>query len=452
MFGFLKKKDVSPVPGAWRNAWRVISEPFSGAWQKNVTETQGDLLTYPTLYACIYRIASDFGKLPFTLRKREKSGVWVEVESPAYSPVLRKPNHYQTSAQFREHWMITKLVSGNAYLLKRRDDRGVVTQLYVLDPNRVIPMVSDSGAVFYQLQTDAINSLPEGYPADGLVVPASEIIHDRCMTIHHPLIGVPPMAAAYWPAVKNMKILRSATEFFANNAQPGGILYAPAGMTEEDGEALKKFWEENYTGSNAGKIAVVGADMKFTQFSMKSIDSQMVEQMKHSDEQICQPFGIPPFKIGIGSIPDGIDVDGLNQIYYSDALQTHIEHAELLLDEGLKISRPLGVEMDIEPLIRMDEGKRADVAVKLVGGGVETPNEGRLRFNHAPLVGGDTVYMQQQDYPLDQVRLNKIEQPAPEPAPAISEEDQRAIDEMRAYVATQKAIAAMRKSMESAHV
>src|SRR5690606_22088243 len=163
-----------------------------------------------------------------------------------------------------------------------------------------------------------------------------EIIHDRCMTIHHPLIGVPPMAAAYWPAVKNMKILRSATEFFANNAQPGGILYAPAGMTEEDGEALKKFWEENYTGSNAGKIAVVGADMKFTQFSMKSIDSQMVEQMKHSDEQICQPFGIPPFKIGIGSIPDGIDVDGLNQIYYSDALQTHIEHAELLLDEGLK--------------------------------------------------------------------------------------------------------------------
>lgn len=452
MFGFLKKKAVSPVPGAWRNAWRVISEPFSGAWQKNVTETQGDLLTYPTLYACIYRIASDFGKLPFTLRKREKSGVWVEVESPAYSPVLRKPNHYQTAAQFREHWMITKLVSGNAYLLKRRDDRGVVTQLYVLDPNRVMPMASDSGAVFYQLQTDAINSLPEGYPADGLVVPASEIIHDRCMTIHHPLIGVPPMAAAYWPAVKNMKILRSATEFFANNAQPGGILYAPAGMTEEDGEALKKFWEENYTGSNAGKIAVVGADMKFTQFSMKSIDSQMVEQMKHSDEQICQPFGIPPFKIGIGSIPDGIDVDGLNQIYYSDALQTHIEHAELLLDEGLKISRPLGVEMDIEPLIRMDEGKRADVAVKLVGGGVETPNEGRLRFNHAPLVGGDTVYMQQQDYPLDQVRLNKIEQPAPEPAPAISEEDQKAIDEMRAYVATQKSIAAMKKSMESAHV
>lgn len=452
MFGFLKKKAASPVPGAWRNAWRVISEPFSGAWQKNVTETQGDLLTYPTLYACIYRIASDFGKLPFTLRKREKSGVWVEVESPAYSPVLRKPNHYQTAAQFREHWMITKLVSGNAYLLKRRDDRGVVTQLYVLDPNRVMPMVSDSGAVFYQLQTDAINSLPEGYPADGLVVPASEIIHDRCMTIHHPLIGVPPIAAAYWPAVKNMKILRSATEFFANNAQPGGILYAPAGMTEEDAEALKKFWEENYTGSNAGKIAVVGADMKFTQFSMKSIDSQMVEQMKHSDEQICQPFGIPPFKIGIGSIPDGIDVDGLNQIYYSDALQTHIEHAELLLEEGLKISRPLGVEMDIEPLIRMDEGKRADVAVKLVGGGVETPNEGRLRFNHAPLVGGDTVYMQQQDYPLDQIRLNKIEQPAPEPAPAISEDDQKAIDEMRAYVATQKAIAAMRKSMESAHV
>ena len=56
----------------------------------------------------------------------------------------------------------------------------------------------------------------------------------------------------------------------------------------------------------------------------------------------------------------------------------------------------------------MDEGKKAEVATKLVGGGVSTPNEGRRRFNLPPLEGGDTVYMQQQDFPLDQVRKNKI--------------------------------------------
>jgi HK97 family phage portal protein len=442
-----KEKAMSPVSD-YRGGWRRISEPFAGAWQRNIDEKREDLITYPTLYACISRISSDIGKLPFTLRTKNESDIWVTVSNPSYDPVLRKPNPFQTASQFREYWLLTKLTQGNAYILKGRDQRGVVIQLYVLNPERVIPMVSDSGAVFYQLQTDALNGLPADYPAENLIVPASEIIHDRCMTVHHPLIGIPPLAAAYWPAVKNMKILRNATKFFANNAQPGGLLTAPAGMSEKDADKVKAYWDANFTGDSAGKVAVVGADMKFTSFAMKSIDNQMVDQMKYSDEQICQPFGIPPFKVGIGTIPAGLKVDDLNQMYYSDALQTHIEHMESLLDEGLKIKAPMCVELDLEPLLRMDEGKRADVATKLVGGGIETPNEGRLRFNRGPLEGGDTVYMQQQDYPLDQVRLNKIEPPVP-PEPEqtpISEEDQAAIDEAKAIVATNKAIQAMRKS------
>ena len=444
-----KEKAMNSLP-TYGGGWRRIVESFTGAWQMGAEESRSDLMTYPTLYACISRISSDIGKLPFTLRKLESDGTWATVTNPAYTPVLRKPNNYQTAAQFREYWALSKMTNGNAYILKRRDNRGIVVAMYVLDPERVLPMISDSGFVYYQLQTDALNTLPKDYPADNLVIPASEIIHDRCMTVHHPLIGVPPLAAAYWPALKNMKILRNATKFFANNAQPGGLLTAPAGMSEKDADQVKTYWNQNFTGDNSGKVAIIGADMKFTSFAMKSIDNQMVDQMKYSDEQICQPFGVPPFKVGIGSIPAGLKVDDLNQLYYSDALQTHIEHMESLLDEGLQISAPLGVELDLEPLLRMDESKRADVATKLVAGGIETPNEGRMRFNHAPLTGGDTVYMQQQDYPLDQVAQNKISEPTP-PEPEqipISEDDQAAIDEAKAIVATQKAIQAM---MESAN-
>jgi len=445
---------LSTIPGG-RDGWRRILEPFAGAWQRNVEETRGDLLTYPTLYACIFRISSDVAKLPFTLQERKSSGVWQEVANPAYSPVLSKPNGFQTQGQFREYWMISKLTHGNVYVLKRRDQRGVVIDLYILDSCRVMPMVSDSGEVFYQLYTDALNTLPKDYPASGLIVPASEIIHDRCMTLHHPLIGIPPLAAAYWPALKNMKIMRSATEFFANNAQPGGILTAPAGMSEKDAEAVKTYWNTNFTGANAGRVAIIGADMKFTAFAMKSIDSQMVEQMRYSDEQICQPFGVPPFKVGIGTIPSGLGVDGVNQMYYQDALQTHIEHMEALLDEGLKISRPLGVELDLAPLLRMDEAKRAEVETKLVGGKIKTPDEGRVRFNLPPTGGGATLWGQHQDYPLGTLAerndLNPAPLPAADPAPAlpapeISEEDKALLGEVRAFVATQKAVAAMRKA------
>jgi HK97 family phage portal protein len=460
----LKKRapeSLNAVSG-WRDGWRRILEPFAGAFQMNVEEKRGDLITYPTLYACIMRIATDGGKLPYGLRTRSTEGIWTPAINPAYDPVLRKPNGYQTANQFREYWLITKLTNGNAYILKRRDARNVVTDLYVLDPERVLPMVSDAGEVYYQLQIDPLNTLPEGYPAARLIVPASEIIHDRCITIHHPLIGIPPLAAAHWPALKNMKILRNATEFFANNAQPGGILTAPAGMSDKDAEDVKTYWSTNFTGTNAGRVAIVGADMKFTPFAMKSIDSQMVEQMRYSDEQICQPFGIPPFMVGIGTIPSGLGVDAVYQIYYQNALQTHIEHMESLLDEGLGIKAPLGVELDLEPLLRMDEAKRADVEAKLVGGKIKTPDEGRKRFNLAPTGGGDTLWGQHQDYPLGTLSERNDLNPAPvaeptaapdpEPtaAPELSDEDKAIIASARDIVDRQKAIEATQKAIQAA--
>lgn len=417
------EKALTPVAD-WRGGWRVISEAFAGAWQRNEEIKVGDLTCYPTLYACLNRIAQDIGKLPFLLKEEDDKGIWKVTKNPAYSPVLRNPNSYQTAQQFREAWVLSKLINGNTYVLKQRDERSVVVKLYILDPCRVIPMISENGSVFYQINYDTANNLlPASYPAQQLVVPASEIIHDRLNCFHHQLIGVPPLCAAHWPTAKNMKILKSATEFFGNNSQPGGILTAPAGMSQTDAETLKAYWNENYTGTNAGKIAVIGADMKFTPFAMKSADSQLVEQMRYSDEQICQPFGIPPFKIGIGSIPAGMKVDDINQLYYGDALQAHIEAMENLLDDGLKIERPLGVELDLWPLLRMDLGKQAEVETKLTGGGIKTPNEGRHAFGLEPLEGGDTVYMQQQDFPLDQVRKNKIvDAPAAPTAPTEDEE------------------------------
>lgn len=455
IFGFdITAKKAMHTVSDYRGGWRRILEPFTGAWQQNVEEKRGDLITYPTLYACLNRISSDIGKLPYTLQQTNQNGTSTTVENPAYSPVLRKPNAFQTQAQFREYWSLTKLTQGNAYILKRRDQRGVVVDLYVLDPERVMPMVSDAGEVYYQLYIDPLNTIPANYPAANLIVPASEIIHDRCMVVHNPLIGIPPLAAAYWPALKNMKILRSATEFFANNAQPGGILTAPAGMSEEDAKQVQDYWTANFTGANAGKVAIVGADMKFTAFAMKSIDSQMIEQMKYSDIQICQPFGIKPYKIGLEPPPSGWKSYDVNTEYYGDALQTHIEHMESLLNEGLKVTAPLSVELNLDPLLRMDEIAKATVETQLVGGKIKQPDEARLRFNLAPTPGGDTLWGQNQDYPLGILADRKEWDPAMQPpapaqdpqAPEISAEDKAMIAEARAIVATNKAIASMRRT------
>lgn len=458
-FGRSKTLNATPVPQ--RGWFHLIKESFTGAWQKNIEVSRGDLVCYPTLYACLMRRASDIGKLPFCLKKVDKNGIWQRYDSASFSPVLRKPNHWQTAQQFRELWSLSRDTQGNAYILKRRDDRGVVVALYVLDPCRVQPMVTDSGAVYYQLWIDALNSLPPNYPSDKLLVPASEIIHDRCITIHHPLVGVPPLSAAYWPAVKNLKILKSSTEFFANNAQPGGILTAPAGMSDDDAKAVQEYWGTNFGGENSGKVAVIGADMKFTSFAMKGIDSQLVEQMRYSDEQICQPFGIPPFKIGIGSIPAGLSVDAINLLYYDGALSAPIEAMENLLDEGLGLgvgsTANLGIWMDLDPLLRMDFGKQAEVESALVGGKIKTPDEARARFNLGPTGGGATLWGQNQDYPLgmlaDRATWDPQMQPAPAPAtPAPNVTNDATAEEVRRLTAElwqRKALDATREAINA---
>lgn len=434
--GFLQKA-LTPVAD-WRQGWRIISEAFAGAWQRNIVEKQGDLTCYPTLYACLNRLATDIGKLPFQLKELGPDGIWrVNTTNTSYWPVLRKPNGFQTQQQFREVWTLSKLQDGNTYVLKERDARGVVVRLYVLDPCRVTPMVSDSGAVFYQVNyPTAQNLLPAGYPNEQLMIPARDIIHDRMNCFHHQLLGVPPLCAAALAAGKNLKILRNSASFFANGASPGGLISAPAGMNDEDAAAVKKYWNENFQGENAGKVAVIGADMKFTPFAFKSSDSQLVEQLRYSDEQICQPFGIHPFIVGIGTIPAGLKTDDITNTYYQFALQGHIEAMESLLDEGLDITKnadgkQLGIELDLEPLLRMDVSKQAEVETKLVGGKIKTPDEARQRFSLAPTGGGNTLWGQNQDYPLGMLADRASWDPQmqapvptqPEPDEALSDDE-----------------------------
>src|SRR5690606_30264328 len=152
IFGFniTRSKSAKPVAD-WRRGWRVIHEPYTGAWQKNDELKRGDLTCYPALYACLNRITQDIGKLPFLLKKRSANGIWEVAENPAWSPVLRKPNGYQTAQQFREAWILSKLTDGNAFILLERDESRKVRRMYVLDPTRVEPLVSEAGRVFYRL-------------------------------------------------------------------------------------------------------------------------------------------------------------------------------------------------------------------------------------------------------------------------------------------------------------
>lgn len=412
------RKSLSPVDSR-RGWWPIVREAFSGAWQRNEEWSVDTVLAYHAVYSCITLISNDIGKLRPRLVKIDADGIWKESSPKDFSKVLLKPNRFQNHIQFKQWWITSKLVRGNAYALKQRDRFGTVVALYLMDPTRVQVLVAEDGGVYYQLSQD--NLVGGILEAASVTVPASEVIHDRMNCLFHPLVGVSPLFASGLAASQGLKIQNDSTSFFTNGARPGGILSAPGAIGDDTATRLKAYWDANYTGENAGKVAVLGDGLKFEAMRMTAVDAQLIEQLKWTAEVVCSTFHVPPFKVGLGAIPAGQKVGDLNQIYYTDCLQSLIEEMELCLDEGLALPDGFGAELDLDGLLRMDGATQVTTLASAVSGAIMTTNEARERMNLGPLKGGDTVYMQQQDFPLDQVRTNKIPvmgEPAPPALPA----------------------------------
>jgi len=415
--------------GTLQNWFGVIQESFTGAWQRNVEIRLGNVLTFHAVFACIDLISNDIAKMRLRLMEEDRDDITSEVDVPAFSPVLRKPNRYQTRVNFIKQWMSSKLTHGNTYVLKGRDERRVVTALYVLDPLLTKVLIAPDGDVFYQLSTDLLAGISE----KEVIVPASEIIHDINTILYHALCGVSPITACGLAAVQGLNIQNSSAKFFGNNSNPGGILTAPGLISDEAAKRLKEHWELNYTGNNVGKVAVLGDGLEFKSMTVNAADSKLLDQLKWTAETVCTCFHVPPYMIGVGPPPNYNNIEALNQQYYSQCLQVHIESIELLLNEGLGLTKvpdkEYGTEFDLADLLRMDSATKIRSWGELVSRGIASPNEARAEFSMKPVDGGESPLIQQQNFSLpalakrdakDDPFATTPKTPAPKPAPEVA--------------------------------
>ena len=407
MFGFsierAKKKSFQSVPSnSW---WWAVRESFTGAWQSNVElESRENLLAFSAVFACVSLIVDDISKLYLCLKWQDKaSGIWRDVpyNSP-YWAVLRKPNSYQTRVQFLSLWVTSKLLYGNAYILKERDARGIVNAMYVLDPRRVQPLVTELGDVYYRLSVDWLNHVENNGVDNNPVLPASYIIHDRMLCLWHPLVGISPITACGTSGTQGLRIQNNSAKFFGNMSRPSGHLTAPDAISDETALRLKTDFEKNFSGGNLGRLLVTGDGLKYEPFTIPANDSQLIEQLKWTVEDVARCFKVPLYKLGLAA-PPASSIPALAQDYYSQTLQIYIEAIEILLDEGLGLVGgpiPYGTEFDLEGLLRMDPTARADKNAKAIGAGYLKPNEARQFEDLEPVEGGDECYLQQQNFSL----------------------------------------------------
>ncbi len=211
----------------------------------------------------------------------------------------------------------------------------------------------------------------------------------------------------------------------------GGVMTAPGQISTETAKRLEDYWQANYAGEqNIGKVAVLGDGLKFEKPTvMSAVDAQLIDQLKWDDEKICAVHHVPGFMVGVGPLPAYNNVEALGIQYFNQCLHYYFEALELCLTEGLELPRGTCVECDVDDLDRLDSTQQMAVAKDGVAGGIFTPNEARARFNLGPVDGGEKVYLQKQNWPLEDLGADAVMPPQVAPAaPVAPPEPTKAFD------------------------
>jgi HK97 family phage portal protein len=242
-------------------------------------------------------LSESIASLPLHVYRYNRDG---GKERTAFHPLYRllhdEPNREMTSFVFRETLMAHLLIYGNAYAQIIRNGNGQPIALYPLLPNKMDVSRNRAGDLIYTYYRDweeSGNRPKQG----GMTLRREEVLHIPGLGFDG-LIGYSPIAMA-----KNAIGLSLATEdygaaFFANGANPGGVLEHPGVIKPDQADRLRESWTSQFGGANAHKVAVLEEGLKFHQMSIPPEQAQFLETRKFQINEIARIFRVPPHMVG----------------------------------------------------------------------------------------------------------------------------------------------------------
>lgn len=186
-----------------------------------------------------------------------------------------------TSFELRELLVGHLCLRGNAYCFIERDG-GEVAALWPLHPDKVKVEVSGRELV-YKHQNDGVEK----------PYSMADILHIRGLS-DDGIIGFSPLKLlrdtfAYGKAVQDF-----SSNYFKNDASPGGILSTPNTLSATNQANLRDAWTKGHQGKGKHhRVAILDNDLKWTAVGVSPQDSQLIESQKFSVVEVARVFRVP---------------------------------------------------------------------------------------------------------------------------------------------------------------
>ena len=240
-----------------------------------------------TTYACVRVISESLAQLPFRLLRRTEGRNHEPAPEHPVGQLLRRPNSWQTPAEFWGMMAANAVLRGNGYAIKTKGNTGPIRELLPVQPSAVKSITqNDDLSLTYSIVL-AGESEPEDFEQD-------QIFHVRALT-QDGIFGLSPVSATRETFGLAQTQEKSAGRLFANGIRLSGVLKHPSNLSEEAQKRLRDSWVEATTGKNEYGIALLEEGMEFQAMSMTAEDAQFIEARKFSKVDIAGIFGVPLF-------------------------------------------------------------------------------------------------------------------------------------------------------------
>ncbi|MGK0715140.1 phage portal protein [Leucobacter sp. W1153] len=292
----------------------------------------------------------------------------------AQSPTwLRRPDINATRSVFLEETVVSLACAGNAYWRIKRDSRGGVANLEVLNPLSVT------------MQTNAAGQVVK-YGYKGSEFQANEIQHLRLLRVPGTPSGLGPIQAAQREMRGAMDVRDYAGNWFSGSGAPvAGYLTSDQAMTQEAAQETRTRWQA--ATSDRDGVPVLGAGMKFTPLFLSPEDALWIEAQKFNTTSIARLFGVPASLMlatveGNTQTYSNIAQDWLGYVRFS--LMQYLVEIEDAFSQLLQ--RGTDAKFNVEALLRTDAQTRYATHNLALTGGWMTVAEVREIEGLTPMV------------------------------------------------------------------
>lgn len=245
-------------------------------------------LSIVTVASCVNVLADSVSTLDLNVMKDTNDRTQVKI-TPAPN-VVSNPWPEGTLQDFLMQVMVSLTLRGNFFgKIVQRDADGYADMIQPLHPDWVMARRATQGA----------NAGKRIYTVQGQPCPTEDMVHIPALLVPGSFIGLNPVEymRSSWGLAAAAE--RYGGQFFANSANPSGILSVEEDLNEDETLAMARQWKQLHGGLGGAQYpAVLTGGAKWTQVSISPDDAQFLQTRTYQKADILSWFRVPPHMVG----------------------------------------------------------------------------------------------------------------------------------------------------------